>query len=84
MKDQDYCRRLTRVNGYKSRQRIQVKQVFQLMETKLNHLQDIVSGKGNTSGGSVCLEVATPINPVHVLENQPFQSKQGFFSDVLG
>ena len=54
------------------------------METKLNHLQDIVSGKGNTSDGSVCLEVVTPINPVHVLENQPFQSKQGFFSDVLG
>ena len=54
------------------------------METKLNHLHEIVLDKGNTRDGSVCLEGGTPITPVHIIENQSFQSGQGCFSDILG
>ena len=34
--------------------------------------------------GSACLEGITPIIPVHILENRPFHSGQGCFSDILG
>ena len=44
-------------------------QGFQRMETKPNHLHEIVSDKGNTRDGSVCFEGVTQITPVHVLEN---------------
>ena len=32
---------------------------------------------------SVCLEGITPITTVHALENRPFQSAQGCFSEIL-
>ena len=54
------------------------------METKLKYLHEIVSGKENTRDGSVCLEGVTPITTVHILENLPFPSGQGCFSDILG
>ena len=82
-KDHDYCRIFTRVNECRDRQGIQANQGFRRMETKLKHLHEIVSDKGNTRDGSVCLEGVTPITPVHVLENQPFQSGQGCFSYTL-
>ena len=47
-KDHDYCGILTRVNECRGRQVIQANQGFQKMETKLNHLHEIVSHEGNT------------------------------------
>ena len=44
------------------------------METKLDHLHEIVSDKENCS---------PPIAPVHVLENRFFQSWQRCFSDFF-
>ena len=44
------------------------------METKLDHLHEIVLDKGNCS---------PPIAPVHVLENRFFQSGQRCFSDFF-
>ena len=74
-KDYDYCRILTRISEGRGRQGIHDDQGFQGMEeSKLNHLQEIVSDKGNTRNGSVCLKGVTPITHVHVLENRPFQS----------
>ena len=58
-KDQDYCLGiLTRVNECRDRQGSHTNQGFQQMETKLNHIQEIVSGKGNTRNGSVCLKLS--------------------------
>ena len=54
------------------------------METKPNNLHEIVSDKGNSRDGSVRLKGVTPITPVHILENRPFQSGQGCFSNILG
>ena len=54
------------------------------METKPNNLHEIVSDKGNSRDGSVCLEDITPITPLNILENRPFQSGQRCFSDILG
>ena len=53
------------------------------MKTKLNNLQEIAADKGNKRDGSVYLEGVTPITPIHVLENWPFWSGQGCFSDSL-
>ena len=83
-KDNDYCRILTRVNECRGRQGIQANQGFKRMETKPNNLHEIVSDKGNSRGGFVCLEGITPITPLHILENRSFQSGQGCFSDILG
>ena len=68
-KDHDYCQILTRANSCRGRQRIQANQGFQGMKSKLYHLQEIVSDKGNTRDGFVCLERVTPTTPIHVLEN---------------
>ena len=38
-----------------------------------NNLDEIVSDKGNSRDGSVCLEGITPITPVYILENRLFQ-----------
>ena len=65
----DFYRILTRVNECTGKQGIQANQGFQRMETKPNHLHEIVSDKGNTRDGSVCFEGVTQITPVHVLEN---------------
>ena len=54
------------------------------MKTKPNNLHEIVSDKGNSRDASVCLEGITPVTPLHILENRPFQSGQGCFSDILG
>ena len=43
-----------------------------------------MSDKGNSRDGSACLEGITPIISVHILENRPFHSGQGCFSDILG
>ena len=43
-----------------------------------------MSDKGNSRDGSACLGGITPIIPVHILENRPFHSGQGCFSDILG
>ena len=51
------------------------------METKLDHLHEIVSDKGSTRDGAVHLEGVTPIAPAHVLQNRSFQSGQRCFSD---
>ena len=51
MKDDDYCRILTRVNECRFRQGIQANQGFQRMETKLSNLYEIVSDKENTKDG---------------------------------
>ena len=53
------------------------------METKRNNLYEIVSDKGNSRGGSVCLEGITLMAPLHILENRSFQSGQECFSDIL-
>ena len=74
MKDHDYCQILTRVNECRGRQGIQANKGFQRMEAKLNHFHEIVSDKGTTTDGSICLEGVTLITPVHIMENRPFQS----------
>ena len=74
-KEHDDCRILNRVNECGGREGIQTNQGFQQMETKLSHLHEIVSDTGNIRDGPVCLEGVTPITPVHVLENRPFQSR---------
>ena len=51
------------------------------METKLDHLHEIVLDKGNTRDGAIHLEDVTPIAPVHVLQNRSFQSGQRCFSE---
>ena len=68
-KGHNYCQILTSVNECRGRQGIQENQGFWQMETKLKHFHEIVSDKGNTGDGSVCLEGVTPITPVHIMEN---------------
>ena len=80
-KDHDYGWILTRVNECWSRQGIQANQGFQWMETKLDHLHEIVSDKGSTRDGAVHLEGVTPIAPAHVLQNRSFQSGRRCFPD---
>ena len=55
-KDCDYSQILISVNECGGIQGIQANMRFQRMETKLKHLQEIVSNKGNTRDGSICLE----------------------------
>ena len=83
-KDNNYYRILTRVNECRGTQGIQENQGFKQMETKPNNLHEFVSYKGNSRDGSVCIESITPITPVHILENGPFQPGQGCFLDILG
>ena len=72
MKDNDYYQILTRVNECGGIQGIQVNQGFKQLETKSDNLYEIVSDKGNSRDGSVCLDGITPITPVHILENRSF------------
>ena len=69
--DNDYCR-------------IHIRSMNAEVDKESRKFHEIVSDKGNSRGGSVCLESITSINSLYILESRSFQSVQGCFSDIRG
>lgn len=54
------------------------------MECKINHIEEIRFDMGKTRNGSVCIEGVTLAISIHIVENWPFHSGQGWLSNILG